>query len=399
MDDSDRESQVVGKSDASPAKPSDDAQLAEKVKDLGRKARERLEQERNKRREIVRLDENPTEEKGSVGTVFRDATRKTRSKPSSAIHANSKRKRTNRKDISGRVSESRDVDTWMPDTSNVDSLLPNERSTLVRLFGLPVGVKPEAIRRFFSGLNPERVFVLPSLNDGIQNVMIKGWDSERHDKKTLVRRHESSLRVYVKFDSHPTAMLAEGRSGETLSLEHEENGRTGVALMVKQVPRKVAQYLLQNLAIDGITGCTLQSTVATVEKHIPANTLKLIWARAVRELRLQDSIQSNIDAWLQLLPPVPQQCNPNDLGCYQKLSRHHNKLIDQYKEIQSFLLKETLEDNDSEHVPIAEDTVLRLTAAAANILLSEIEVVKESCHRTRVERRRLLQNIEEKSCN
>ena len=133
-------------------------QNSKEVEALGRKARERKEEEQRNRREIVRLEEDPDEGGGKkvAAPSFADAIRKQRPRPSST----SKRKRTEKFSDSFPESSTGTVDPWIPSISHISLCTEGERSSVIRLHGLPRSVKPESIRRFFAGLDAERVFVV-----------------------------------------------------------------------------------------------------------------------------------------------------------------------------------------------------------------------------------------------
>jgi hypothetical protein len=207
------------------------------VKDLGRKARERLEEERRKRREIVRLEQDPIETEtisGKPKSAFSQAIQTKRSKQPAA-----KRKRVAKFCESTEPKE--DVDTWAPDISHVSLCTEGEPSSVVRLHGLPKFVKPESIRRFFSGLDVERIFVLLT-----NESCIPEWDEQELYDEMTVSRHGASFRVYVKFVSPPAANMARARSEEILYVGPQEK-KVGVHIAMTKVPKTIASYLQRNL--------------------------------------------------------------------------------------------------------------------------------------------------------
>jgi hypothetical protein len=211
------------------------AQPSKEVKDLGRKARERLEEERRKRREIVRLQQDPIENiREEPKSAFSQAIRKQRGRPSAA-----KRKHVEKFVESTEPTEN--VDTWTPDVTHVSLCSDGERSSVVRLHGLPKVTKPESIRRLFSGLDVERIFVLLS-----NETCIPEWDEREHYDEMLVARHESSFRVYVKFVSSPVADMARARSQEFLYADQQDKN-VGVHIAMTKVPKTIASYLQHNL--------------------------------------------------------------------------------------------------------------------------------------------------------
>ena len=211
------------------------AQPSKELKDLGRKARERLEEERRKRREIVRLQQDPIENISEAPKLdFSHAIRKQRGKPHVA-------KRKHVRKLIESTEPNAKVDTWTPDVTHVSLCSDAERSSVVRLHGLPKSVKPESIRSFFSGLDVERIFVLLS-----NETCIPEWDEREHYDEMLVTRYESSFRVYVKFVSSPVADMARARSQEFLYVDQEDN-RVGVHIAMTKVPKTIVNYLQHNL--------------------------------------------------------------------------------------------------------------------------------------------------------
>ena len=206
------------------------------VKDLGRKARERLQEQRSKRREIVRLEE-------SQPVLLPPLTARTTT--AKATHTKrtgvAKRKRPSTKQASNLddINCNSNVDSWYPDVTAFATYEGEERSYLVRLHGLPIGCKPEEVRRFFSTLQPERVIVLPSMNK-----KLVGWDADM--EATFISRHESTFRVFVKFPSSPLAILATERTGEILYCGKGDS-KVGVKIAVAQVSKVMTQFLLKNM--------------------------------------------------------------------------------------------------------------------------------------------------------
>ena len=316
------------------------------VKELGRKARARLEEERTKRAEIVQLA--PDEAKLLAGEKQATKQRKastttTRNKRSAARGSEtsctirttaqaSKRRRRSHQPLKGAsASVPQNADMWMPDVSHLPRLKSKEtRSSMVRLHGLPEGTTPVQIKKFFSGLQPERILVLLSCN-----ATIPEWDAASDDDdvgdhnipntkkrrrvttkepQDRVMRYSSRFRVVVKFDSAPTAELATDRSGETIDVvvtSDQETEMTAVsresllraAIGVTQLPKAHATYILQKLAIDTETTNTsadssnlqnaggkrplaLDKTLSNVEDNLLPHVDRILWMDAQEELNL-----------------------------------------------------------------------------------------------------------------
>jgi hypothetical protein len=212
------------------------------LKRIGAQTRKLLDEERRKRKEIVRLENDvaplPPEilHKEAPPTIKRDGpTNDTQKKTKTKKH---------------RVKRKRNDPTIDPYMPNVEHLIANaigkeDRSNILRLHGLPVGVRRDDIRKLFHGLDPT-VFVLPSFNGHIE-----GWDALDSDAKKNVMRHPETFRVYAKFQSVLVADAAIERVGESIGFDVQLNGcdggMTGAAISLSPVSRHVASFLLKHL--------------------------------------------------------------------------------------------------------------------------------------------------------
>ena len=177
----------------------------EKVREMGQKARQRLEEENSKRKEIVRLDDEAFQVDGVVKNASsRSAFSKsivknsTRTK-SSQQKPSAKRRRLQTSTYSSETtSKTKIEDSWCPSCEGLRYFdLPKEqKSNVVRLHGLPEGTKVEHINKFFKGLDPEYIGVLLSAN-----ISIPGFDCDEGEvsPNSSIDRHESTFRVIVKF--------------------------------------------------------------------------------------------------------------------------------------------------------------------------------------------------------
>ena len=236
------------------------------MKEIGKRTRQLLEEERKKRKEIVRLDDNeclPPLAKNNEQLVTPAAPEKLSKKSKQPSTTTRKRKRQSAPIPSN-------IDGWMP---SVDHLLPSseegavvakdEQSNIIRLHGLPLGVKPEHINKFFHGLNPSLIFVLPSLPS-----YIDGWDATTtindSDDDMLIKRYASNFRVYVKFSSAPVANAAIERLGESIGLDKavdctavrskKSKEIVGVSIAISPVPKHVAVFIEKHM-VSSPTQC------------------------------------------------------------------------------------------------------------------------------------------------
>lgn len=209
------------------------------VQELGKRAREKLEQEKRKRKEIVRLEQDPSDNSKKAGMAFAEAIRKQRPRPTSI------KRHSEKFSDSFPQSSTGIVDDWSPNISHVVTCAEGERSSVIRLHGLPKSVKPESIRDFFSGLDVERIFVLVPHDNRIRE-----WDELRNTTlKPTVERHDPTFRVYVKFSSSPVADMALARSQEYLYVagRDDDESKVGARIAMTKVPKSVANYLQHNL--------------------------------------------------------------------------------------------------------------------------------------------------------
>ena len=226
------------------------------LKKIGERTRRLLEEERKNRKEIVRLDDNdhlPLPEKEakapekSPHTAVKVPHKRTGAKASTSAR---KRKR----------HVASNVDGWMPNVDDLRSTDTNKdgQSNIVRLHGLPVGVKPEHIRKFFHGLNPSLIFVLPSFSHRIQ-----GWDAAYSIEEVggcIVKRHPIHFRVFAKFTSYPVANAAIERSGESIDIDLEgaaccKSEITGASISISPVSKSDASFMRKHMV-----SCELDSS-------------------------------------------------------------------------------------------------------------------------------------------
>jgi hypothetical protein len=358
------------------------APVDERVKEIGRKARIRLEEEKSKRKEIVVLngDSAPEEARGpktATASMFSKAITPKKTKPPP-------RKRSKTAISSAKNKEmERNVDTWSPSTDGLFyyNLSKGETSSIVRLHGLPIGTKVDHIRKFFTGLSPDRVFVLLS-ND----VIIPGFDCvarrELDRRKKVVKRHDPTFRVFVKFQSATSADVAIGRSGEVMSVDTVKRSKSTTltaAISISPVSKLVGTHLLNNLAIECHKGTVIADDLQRTEVDFPAIVNVIQWVTAARTLRLDLDIQSmggtdgvprvRVNDLFSIYFPS------NDKG-KEKLIRLHNNLLDIYEIIEKRLTPLQFNEHVIDVAQLSTCSVHRLTNNLAMWLLNEMEKIQ-----------------------
>lgn len=347
--------------------------LPDDVKDLGRKARARLQIERDKRPEIVRLEAAPPEKGTSKRTDSIFWASLPRKRAAETVGTLKKRRRTANP---SRTAENKGVDRWIPDIHNLPICSRENRSNVVRLHGCPKGTTPGLLQRFFSGLDPQRIFILPS-----NQIDIPEWDAS-HDnirKKAGLRveRYDADFRVYVKFHAAPTAELAAGRSGEMIFLADNEDGdesNTGASIGVTQIVKSTATYLIRHMAVDGEPGVPLEETLENVERLLDPMVSNILWTTAIRELNLdveQAVNDGSFESFALLASRIgdrsSQSGDSNALASRRKLVKARDQLLNQPPFPSAELLDPAL----------AGDPIIYLTAGAVVCLRREIERIDE----------------------
>ena len=216
---------------------------SEALKDLGRKARARLEEEKSRRPEIVVLN-GPIEEKPIEAKPASAAKLPKRSPPAPRL---TKKRRLKLASQSSLETKHRRVDEWMPDVTKMPVLPKELRSSTVQLFGLPKGCKVEQIKRFFKGLELETVSIL--LSNHVHIPQLDASARNAIEENAAVPRFDDDFRVFATFPSSPVASLAMERSGEILNLlDHQQDHLSsekysGVAISVTQASKPHAKLV------------------------------------------------------------------------------------------------------------------------------------------------------------
>jgi|AntRauTorckE5430_2_1112549.scaffolds.fasta_scaffold04848_2 hypothetical protein len=367
------------------------APIDERVKEIGRKARIRLEEEKSKRKEIVVLD-------GKVAPERTDAKTKTASKFSKAIKQSSKvpkktrpppprkRRKTTASSSPKNVGIDKSIDTWSPSTDGVlyYNLSKGDKSSMVRLHGLPIGTKVDHVRKFFTGLSPDRVFILLSAD-----TIIPGFDcgTEREGgrkKNKVVKRHAPSFRVIVKFKSAPTADIAIGRSGEVMSVDSLVKGGksktcTG-AISISPVSKQAGICLQNNLMIECPKGSIIADELKHAEEGIPSIVNHIQWVNAARTLRLDLDIQTigGTNGFpLVRMSDIFNVYFPTNDDAKESLIRLHNKLLDIYEAIEEEFSPLQFNEHIIDIEQVSTSSVHRLTNHSATWLLNQMESIEK----------------------
>lgn len=406
-----------------------------KLKEIGERTRRLLEEERKKRKEIVRLDDDeqcilPLPDKEAPPTSFAttQSTPNSNMQPSSLAAEKKMMKRSGA--TTARKRKRREVaaniDGWMP---NVDDLLTlptsnsvflkkgdadQQQSSIVRLHGLPMGVKPEHIRKFFHGLNPGLIFVLPTFPN-----CIHGWDAaaaaaghDGNNQQCIVKRHSNTFRVFVKFTSYPVANAAIERTGESIEFDEEWQNEgaslvgeavrakkmVGASVSMSPVSKRDASFMQKHMvsfctyyilcclayahgvlmflilfvlciddqAIHTQKGEAIMTTARRLEKQIGTVVTQLIWEMAMKKMNLSHRIRGIGDAATD-----PECSVPTNESQYQTLAKLYNQLIDTHEqlELENGIIFTHAFD------PTIDDSAHRITQSVSNWLLDRVSTI------------------------
>lgn len=361
--------------------------MEDRIKETGRKAHIRLEEEKSKRKEIVRLNVEelkkrtaPELSKKRARSTFSESVKRSSRNPRKSVNAKLSRRKILRL---SKEENTNNADLWTPTTERLSchSLSTDESSNVIRLHGLPIGVKFDHIRKFFSGLSPERIFTLPSLNTSIHD-----FDLEENCREEVlgadpfVKRYPNYFRVYVKFTSYPIANAAISRAGETILVEDEANGpiSVGAAISITPVPKSIASHLLKYMAIDGMRGRTLEETTSEVQDNCPQLINQILWVMAGRKVGLNVKISkigggpyttifvSNLDVTLV----------PSNTADYRKIVVTYNHLWDMHGKLLSECMPTQLHKFDLSTGDLEPGE--HLISVAGNWLLDEMILMNQS---------------------
>ena len=380
---------------------------AGKLKEMGRKARERLQEERNKRKEIVRINEKELEataaamiSKSRSPSNFSKAVKQTQKKRkvNKTKQASLKRKRAN--SPLTELNQSEDVDEWMPSTQHLFNSSEGkdeiQHSNTVRIHGFPICGNERHLKKFFTGLSLEQIFTIPAFEKSIQNFDVK--DDLRHSsvltkgsskrfsgsKKIIVERHRATVRIFCKFKSTSAAQAAIQRSGEILFYDDDYgNIHAGAAIAVVPVSKSIALHLTRNMAFVWMKGQDLNTLMEVAEKEVPIHVRQILWVMLAQKMKTDldmtiymeeqfddGTVSDHEGISCQELLEYGHHWNPRNLAIL------HNKLLDLYETLKTHypLLMSQFDPS----MPLLPSNYLRCFYAVSHWLLREMNVI-ENC--------------------
>jgi hypothetical protein len=299
----------------------------QRIRDIGKRTRTRFEEEKSKRKEIVRIDDHISKEKISASTPkssFLSSVKKVKTSQRPAIH----RRKKNTLEPLDTSEKPSHVDLWFPKIKSKSSI---KSSRFVRIHGLPsTGTTLQHIRRYFLGLNVQEIFLLPKLNLHVPN-----FDADvMGQPENSVERFPNTVRVIVKFPSSNVADIAVDRSGETMDV-----GQSVVAVSVSPVEETITESL-QKMAISlsKYANITIDIFIMKYMENIPECINSILWydvLNRIRENSIPKVIKGNgisiSSKEIDLIYPTRRKDEKN------VLIELHNKLFDMHTDIEERL--------------------------------------------------------------
>lgn len=378
----------------------------DQVQDYGRRARARSEKQRQNRNGIKVIDTLPL-------MVEQEKFQKKDRSSSLKTNGGKKRQRLQHNtlselDFSLNVSRKTGQPFFTPDISQI--LIPSKdiQSSYIQLHGIPIGCTFETIRKFFTGLIPERILVLLS-----NRVYIQSLDSSSYDNLSSANHQNlvyanKDMRVLVKFDSVSAAGLAADRSGETISskdissrtIEYSDrqggekpHNYGGVAshlndsfsIGVTKMSKDMA-YSLSRLSFDPVPGVPLHECLSDVESKLNPKVREIIWASVEKACKV--TVESEIKNANVLIETANYEDNTTDemnlltFAEYKKHSIHYNRLL----RVQEDLMTSMRHENEHTNAVVSIDPIARLTANAFMIVDDEINRIDRLLYQYRASR-------------
>jgi hypothetical protein len=391
-----------------------------RLKQFGEKARARLVEEKQKRKEIVVLDSVPegkvekmnkmrhstaktiTQEQISTRrklTLARTSRTTTTTTTRMSNSTSRKRQANNFSLESFQPISSRKPDLWTPNLAHIPIPSGDKRSSFVTLHGLPIGCTPDHIKKFFSGLVVERIFSLLTNRISIPILDASNIAFEHHHKNYLQYQSDRNLlRVLVKFQSPSAAALATDRSGETISAKkptipadkasEATESPEAFVIGVTQLSKDLAASL-SRLTIEAFPQSTLDSCLSATQSRLPSHVREILWTRAHQECPILPVDTETRKADLLLLSAAEtNKIDPMNLFGYQLLARRFNRFVELHNDLTSHL--DGVATNGlllpGKEISAITDPVLRLTDQARRVLEEEMNRIDSILHQVRVAR-------------
>ena len=386
---------------------------ADQIKEFGKRARARSEQQRKNRKGIQMIDDASLMAEQAQKQAKKRAASSKSTVDVSSFTANGGRKRQrqqsnsqNQKSRSTKAARKRSQLIWTPDVSCIPIPSKDDLSAYVMLHGLPIGSTFETIRKFFTGLVPQRILLLLS-----NQVDISSMDSPSHDDFSLYNLGNlvytnTDVRVLVKFDSISAAGLAADRSGETILSKHVYGGDSkffdrqaaileGRREVTDQSPdafsigvtriSKELSLSLSKLSFDASTGVPIHDCLFNVESKVDPRVREILWASAEKVCRVAVDRKIKSAGIFIADHENRNEKTANDeprlleFAGYQKHAIHYNRLLRMQEDMLEKIQGVDIEDEAT----LSSDPVARLIANACTVIDDELDRIDGLLYQSR----------------
>lgn len=250
------------------------------------------------------------------------------------------------------------------------------RSSVVRITNISSFISTDQIRNFFVGLSPMRIFSLPRHEEPIPEL----GDVENHVSPRLNKINRKcgvQIRLFVKFPSEIAAELACGRSGECMRTKNERDIfiEDDTNVEVFHVPKYIASYIEQYMAIDFVNGETICNRIFHANKFIHNIITSILWIMAELILKLHCKIEFlNFESVSIRVQNIKYLSIPLNFNEYQNLVDLYNSIWKIHEKVEH--VHNNILVNYSPLSASADNCFYQLYIAAYNWLLDQLERVK-----------------------
>ena len=357
------------------------------INELGRRARARLEEQRQNRKGIKVIEDTQL--------IVEQIQKESKPKATSAI-AGKKRQRPKRssqtkQSCSTRIARRLDKLRWTPEISQIRIPTKHLQSSYVQLHGLPIGSTSETVGRFFTGLTPQRILVLLSNRIHIPELDASSYDDlSSFDLQNIIYTNRD-VRILVKFESTTAAGFAADRSGETISLQsisHQgvlDHQQDSFSIGVSKISKEIAQSL-SKLSFDALPGVPFHDCLSGVESKLHTEVREILWASANRAFGVALDREIKKANFLIENPSrdgdSADELNVLTFSEYKRHSIHYNRLL----RIQEAFIVSIQGEKPETEANVSANPILRLTFHACTVLDGELDRIDSLLYQYRASR-------------
>ena len=367
---------------------------ADQIKEYGRRARARTEEQRKNRKAIQVIDDSASFIAAKIPAFER--------KPASHANGSRKRKRPHHYGQGQNLPSNRGAQSagrlvWTPDLSLIPQPPEELRSNFVHLHGLPAESTLETVRRFFAGLVPERILFLLS-----NKIYIRAFDASSYQDLWRLGLRDSvctnkDARVLVRFESVAAARLAADRSGETLSSNPPPN-RRGIddpvqdvfSIGVTAVSKQMAASL-SKLCVDAVPGVSFIRCLADIQLRLDPKVKEILWTSVGRACKVPvDGEMKTINVFVNPAKCEVKAMEHNTMeetglltfAEYRRHADHYNRLLGIEENLMASI-EGGKADYDASN---SMDPIVLLTFNACMVINDEMDRIDTLLHQHRVAR-------------